>query len=211
MDRLGLGTKSTRHEIIQKLYDRGYITGSPPEPTLMGFAVADALENFAEPITQSEMTAQLESDMDEIASGKKQQGEVVSESQEMLENVFESLESNKSDIGDSIKKALREQNTIGKCPWCGNDMIVSQSRWGKRFASCTFFPQCRNSYPLPQKGRIEATGKTCPHCRSPVIIVRSRGKRAWETCVNMNCPGREAANGSKKDKSVGKGQGDKGS
>ncbi len=202
MDKLGLGTKSTRHEIIQKLIDRGYVTGNPPEPTLMGFAVVDALEKFAGPITQSEMTSKLESDMDEIASGKIKQTEVVTESQDMLEDVFDKLEKNKDKIGDSIKKALREQNTIGACPWCGNDMVVSQSRWGKRFASCTYFPQCRNSYPLPQKGRIVATGNICEHCRSPVIEVVSRGKRAWETCVNMNCPGREeaAANAAKKEK-----------
>jgi DNA topoisomerase-1 len=205
MDKLGLGTKSTRHEIIQKLYDRGYISSSPPEPTLMGFAVVDALERFAEPITQSEMTSRLEADMDKIAAGKIKQEAVVSESQDMLEDVFATLEKNKHNIGDSIKKALLEQNTIGKCPWCNNDMIVSQSRWGKRFASCTYFPQCRNSYPLPQKGRIIPTSNICEHCRSPIIQVKSRGKRSWEICVNMNCPGRQDLNGEKKDRGKGKG------
>jgi len=198
MDKLGLGTKSTRHEIIQKLYDRGYINSSPPEPTLMGFAVADALERFAEPITRTKMTSTLEADMDEIAAGKKVQKEVVTESQDMLEDVFKKLEKNRAKIGDSIKAALLEQNTIGNCPWCGHDMVVSQSRWGKRFASCTYFPQCRNSYPLPQKGRIVPINKACEHCRSPVINVRSRGKKSWELCVNMNCPGRKDADDQKK-------------
>jgi DNA topoisomerase-1 len=39
MDKLGLGTKSTRHDIIQKLYSRGYIRNTTPEPTLTGKAV----------------------------------------------------------------------------------------------------------------------------------------------------------------------------
>ncbi|NIS11900.1 MAG: hypothetical protein GWN18_07435, partial [Thermoplasmata archaeon] len=36
MDRLGLGTKSTRHTIIQKLYARNYIESSPLRPTATG-------------------------------------------------------------------------------------------------------------------------------------------------------------------------------
>ncbi|MDY7083036.1 MAG: DNA topoisomerase, partial [Halobacteria archaeon] len=33
MEELGVGTKSTRHNTIQKLYDRGYVENSPPQPT----------------------------------------------------------------------------------------------------------------------------------------------------------------------------------
>ncbi|MFB6362305.1 MAG: DNA topoisomerase I, partial [Halobacteriales archaeon] len=33
MESLGLGTKSTRHNTIDKLYDRGYIEDNPPRPT----------------------------------------------------------------------------------------------------------------------------------------------------------------------------------
>jgi DNA topoisomerase IA len=47
MDRLGLGTKSTRHTIIQKLYARNYIESSPLRPTATGRAVISALENHA--------------------------------------------------------------------------------------------------------------------------------------------------------------------
>lgn len=199
MDKLGLGTKSTRHEIIQKLYDRGYIVNRPPEPTLMGFAVADALESYADPITHSNMTSRLENDMDEIASGKIKQEDVVNESQDMLEEVFSALEKNKNEIGESIKAALKEQSTIGTCPWCGHDMLITQSRWGKRFVSCSFFPQCRNSYPLPQKGKVIPLGKACEHCRSPVVQIQSRRKKPWEICVNLNCPGREKENDSQTD------------
>ena len=47
MDKLGLGTKSTRHEIIQKLYNRGYVNQSPPVPTETGIALTSALETLA--------------------------------------------------------------------------------------------------------------------------------------------------------------------
>src|SRR3990172_6335177 len=51
MERLSLGTKSTRHEIIQKLYDRKYIEGKQVRPTVGGKALISALEDHAEKIT----------------------------------------------------------------------------------------------------------------------------------------------------------------
>ncbi|MGB9622853.1 MAG: hypothetical protein ACPL07_03305, partial [Candidatus Bathyarchaeia archaeon] len=49
---------------------------------------------------------------------------------------------------------------------------------------------CTTSYPLPQKGHIEPTGKTCPECKAPIIKVLFRGKKEWIFCLNMNCPTR---------------------
>ncbi len=71
MEKLELGTKSTRHEIIRKLYKRGYIQSRSPVPTKTGFAVSDALERYAEQITKHDMTSQLEEDMSKISEGKK--------------------------------------------------------------------------------------------------------------------------------------------
>ncbi len=54
MERLGLGTKSTRHDIIQKLYDpQVYSTGNDLVPTLSGLAVVNALEKHAKIVTAS--------------------------------------------------------------------------------------------------------------------------------------------------------------
>ena len=39
MEELGLGTKSTRHEVIGKLVSRKYVEGNPMRPTLVGMAV----------------------------------------------------------------------------------------------------------------------------------------------------------------------------
>lgn len=188
MESLGLGTKSTRHEIIQKLYQRGYIEGSPASPTQSGFAVTEALENHAETITKPEMTAILEKDMIKIAEGEKGYEEVVRESQEILEEVISVLERHEKEIGESIKEALRMQNVIGTCSKCGSDMVIIKSKKGKRFVGCTSYPQCDNSFPLPQKGRIVPTRKVCEECRSPKVKVVSKGKRAWEICINPECP-----------------------
>ncbi|MCK5039296.1 MAG: DNA topoisomerase I, partial [Thermoplasmata archaeon] len=84
MEKLGLGTKSTRHEIIQKLYDRRYIEGGQLQPTTTGKALIKALEESAEKITLPEMTSILEEDMEKVAEGKKEMKDVIGESKDML-------------------------------------------------------------------------------------------------------------------------------
>ncbi len=187
MERLGLGTKSTRHEIIQKLYGRGYVRGSPPKPTPSGIAVIEALEEHARTITRARMTSTLEKDMALVAEGKKDFEEIVKESQDMLDKVFIILEENKEMIGNSIKKALLEQRIVGKCSKCGGELLIMRSQRGKRFVGCSSFPKCRNSYPLPQTGKLDFLDKTCDKCGSPMLkFGRWRGKKK-EVCINMKC------------------------
>ncbi|MGM0604641.1 MAG: DNA topoisomerase I, partial [Halobacteriota archaeon] len=66
MESMGVGTKSTRHHTIEKLYDRGYVEGDPPRPTMLARSVVEAAERFADQIVSEEMTAQLEADMQAI-------------------------------------------------------------------------------------------------------------------------------------------------
>lgn len=188
MERLGLGTKSTRHEIIKKLYDRKFIDGKFPRPTTSGRAVIEALEDHAQRITQPEMTAHLEADMVGIATGIRAREDVVRESQQMLSEVLETLEANREAIGQEIEAALREQNYIGKCNVCneGNLMVI-RSRRGSRFLGCDRYPTCRNTHPLPQIGIIQGAEENCPECGAPMIKHTDRG-RTTTYCVASDCP-----------------------
>jgi DNA topoisomerase-1 len=188
MERLGLGTKSTRHEIIKKLNDRKFVEGKYPKPTTSGRAVIQALEDHAERITQPEMTAHLEADMEGIARGVRTPQEVVRNSQTMLTEILETLEKNREAIGQEIASALREQNYIGKCNLCkeGN-LVVIRSRRGSRFLGCDRYPLCRNTHPLPQMGVIQSAEQNCPECGSPMIKLTDRG-RTTMFCVASDCP-----------------------
>ncbi len=281
MERKGLGTKSTRHETIQKLYDRRFAKGVKIEPTESGIAVVAALENHARlhdeyKITHAKMTAHLESEMDLIAQGERVLADVVEESQDMLDDIMTVLEKNKKEIGDDIRKALRAQHnlgecpkckegqlleirlktgqsfvgcsrypecrntyplpqgmlalasdqkcdvcggpkvkfvakgqppsivcidpkcegarrerTLGKCPACGGDIMVIQSKKGKRFAGCASYPKCKIMYPLPQFGRVVPSGEACDACGAPVVKVwQQKGRPPWVLCINMDCPKR---------------------
>ena len=187
MEKLGLGTKSTRHEILQKLYARGYIRGMSITPTKIGSAVVDVLERYAREITEPDMTAELEREMMEIAEGKKGRAEVVMRSRQILSEVLTTLQSHEKEIGHEIRKVLLQENVVGTCE-CGGTLYIRKSRSGKRFVGCSNYPECRTTYSLPQYGRIEPTGERCPTCGAPVIKVYSKGKKPWVTCINTSCP-----------------------
>ncbi|OYT58311.1 DNA topoisomerase I [Euryarchaeota archaeon ex4484_162] len=188
MEQLSLGTKSTRHEIISKLYSRKYITGSPPVPTSTAIAVIDALGDCD--VAKPDMTAKLEKDMNEIATGKKTLEETVNESRKMLTQVLNSLEKEKQTIRTNIRNALREEQTIGKCPKCGGNMVIRTSQQGKRFVGCTNYPKCDNTYPLPQKGSIIKTNKKCSKCDAPIVRIKMKNRKPWNLCLNPSCPGK---------------------
>ncbi|MGQ3412195.1 DNA topoisomerase I [Natrinema sp. LN54] len=153
MEEMGIGTKSTRHNTLEKLYDRGYIESDPPRPTKLAMAVVDAAENYADRIVSEEMTAQLEADMDAIANGEATLDDVTDESREMLEEIFENLAESRDEIGDHLRKSLKDDKRLGPCPECGEDLLVRRSRHGSYFIGCDGYPDCENTLPLPSTGK----------------------------------------------------------
>jgi DNA topoisomerase-1 len=188
MEDLGLGTKATRPNIIQNLYDRGYVHDDPLIPTEKGIAVAKALMDFASEIATHEMTAELEKSMDAISEGKISKENVVDESRDVLRRVYENLTEAEKEFADIVWDGIRGDETLGKCPESGHNLIIRRNRKsGKRFVGCEGYPECRVTYPLPQKGTIIPLGTQCDACGSPEIKVLG-GKRPWVTCINMDCP-----------------------
>ena len=188
MEDLGLGTKATRPNIIQNLYDRGYVHDDPLVPTEKGMAVAQALTDFASEIASHEMTAELERSMDEISEGRISKDTVVESSRDVLRKVYDHLQNSETEFADIVWEGIRTDETIGKCPESGHDLIIRRNRKSrKRFVGCTGYPDCKVTYPLPQRGEIIPLGTLCDACGSPEIKVLG-GKRPWVTCINMDCP-----------------------
>ncbi len=189
MENLGLGTKATRHAIIQNLYSRSYMHSDPIVPTEMGMAVADSLKKHAGAISSPEMTAQLEAAMDSIVEGKSTHDEVVDSSRKMLTKVMAELMKNVEAVGAEIREGIQESRTVGTCPECDSPLrIIRAKKSKKRFVGCTNYPDCKKAYPLPQFGDVIALGTECDQCGSPQIKVVSKGRRPWELCLDPQCP-----------------------
>ncbi|KTG25591.1 DNA topoisomerase I [Haloferax profundi] len=161
MEQMGIGTKATRHDVIQKLYDRGYIESDPPRPTRLARAVVEASEDFAKLIVSEEMTSQLESDMMAIARGEATLEDVTDESKEILQDVFEGLMESREELGKQLQDSLKADKTVGPCPDCGGDLVVRKSRRGSYFIGCDSYPDCTYTLPLPSTGKPLIMEETC--------------------------------------------------
>ncbi|MFB6102004.1 MAG: DNA topoisomerase I, partial [Haloplanus sp.] len=161
MEEMGIGTKATRHDVIQKLYDRGYIEGDPPRPTRLARGVVEASEEFADLIVSEEMTAQLEADMQAIARGEATLEDVTEESREMLKRVFDRLTDSREALGDHLRESLKADKTVGPCPECGDDLVIRRSRNGSYFVGCDGYPDCDFTLPLPSTGKPILLDETC--------------------------------------------------
>ncbi|MDO4537677.1 MAG: DNA topoisomerase I [Coriobacteriales bacterium] len=188
MEKRGLGTKSTRASIIQRLYDVKYLKNDPVEPSQLGIAIIKSLHEFAPPITTPEMTAELEASMTRVSEGKDTQEHVVMQSRAVLSEWIDKLIEHKDDLGNEIADAVTADSRVGACPKCGKDLVMKTSAKNRgSFIGCMGWPDCDVTYPVPQ-GRISPLEGVCPECGAPRIKVQPFRQRAYEICVNPGCP-----------------------
>ena len=189
MEKEGLGTKATRHDAVQKLVNRAYVVieDKSLRPTMLGTSVIDALSAFAERITLPVMTSDLESEMDEIALGAKTRMSVVDHSRSMLAESMSNLIDKTEEVGELLAAAAEFDAKVGTCPECGKEMVVKTSQKNRsQFVGCKGYPECSNTYPLPD-GKIEPLPEQCDECGAPrVRIIRFRSKPI-ERCLNPEC------------------------
>ncbi len=187
MEKCGLGTKSTRHAIIQRLFDVKYIVNDPIEPSQLGMAVIDALDKYAPSITHPTMTAELEKKMDSIARGDISKDQVVMNSRDLLAKEIEVLIPKQEEVANALADAVAADAYVGTCPQCGHDLqIRASNKTRSMFIGCTGWPDCTVTYPLPQ-GRIEALKEPCPQCGMPQVKVSAFRSKPRIICIDPEC------------------------
>ncbi len=187
MEKLGLGTKSTRHSIIERLYTVKYIQNDPIEPSQLGMAVIDALDQYAPHITHPEMTSELEDGMSEIAAGTRTKNDVVMNSRNLLAKELEALLPMKEEVATALADAVAADAYVGTCPKCGKDLQIRASQKTRgMFIGCSGWPECDVTYPLP-KGKIEAQETKCPTCGMPQVKVSAFRAKPRVVCIDPNC------------------------
>jgi DNA topoisomerase-1 len=188
MEKAGLGTKSTRHSIIERLLTVRYIQNDPVEPTALGIAVIKALGRFAPHITTPGMTAQLEEEMSSIAAGQSTRDVVVGHSRKLLADIMDELIPAKEEVGEALSDAVTADARVGACPVCGKDLLMKSSvKTRSNFIGCSGWPDCDVTYPVPQ-GKIDPVEEACPVCGKPQIKVTPFRSKAHIACVDPQCP-----------------------
>ena len=193
MEERNLGTRATRAEILQTLYNRKYIIGKSIQVTKLGEAVTKALKEYSPRILSEDLTKKFEAEMDEVLNGKKKREEVVKEAKETLIDVLNEFKQNEVKIGKKLLEALvqarKDERLLGNCPMCevGELRIIRSRKTMKFFVGCSSYPKCHNLYPLPQGAYITPLGKICDKCNTPMIQVQRRGKRPFRMCLDPKC------------------------
>ncbi|RLI15563.1 DNA topoisomerase I [Candidatus Bathyarchaeota archaeon] len=199
MEETGIGTKATRADIIQTLYNRRYIRDERMVVTDLGFQVLEVLERYCPDVVSIKLTRELEERMDKIQANSEKRESILVDAVEILKPVIEELKEKEKLIGEqlslAIKRARLEERIVGTCPVCGTGklMILYSRKTGKRFIGCTnyFKGLCNASFPLPQRGTVRPLGRNCRGCGWPLVQVRIKGKRPWTLCFNPECPLKE--------------------
>jgi DNA topoisomerase I len=182
MEERGLGTKATRADIIQKLYDRGYVYANPPEPSETGIAMYRAFQKYVPRMATPEMTAEMEAEMDQIAAGEMSKDKVLEDSRRMLREAYDELgdDARTDDDEETWRKFAREiwagmdqDRILGPCIVCEEAgrtqpdgspnmlRIIKARKSGKRFVGCQGWngddpdspDSCDQTFPLPQRVR----------------------------------------------------------
>jgi DNA topoisomerase-1 len=157
MQRLALGTKSTRYEILDLLFRRQYITGRSLRTTAAGRALVDALSIYGPDVTNPEMTRHLEDRMTAIADGRATLAEVVDESRRDLHGVLAELRAHQPSLVRWLRDATFLEKDYGPCDACQDGrMVRRRARNGWSFLGCSRFPACR------RRLRLSALGQRLP-------------------------------------------------
>jgi len=200
LESLEIGRPSTYAPTISLLTSRNYIEIEKKQliPTEIAFKVIEMLEQHFQDIVDSNFTAKLEEDLDEIAEGKKEWQKVL---WEFYNPFIEEVEKGKKNI-KSQKVAIP---TGEKCPQCGEELLKRKGRYGE-FIACSGFPKCkytRNVDGTEKEKKVLPTleGVVCPECGGGIVERKSRrgkfyGCANYPKCkfistykpVNKKCP-----------------------
>ncbi len=190
LEEENLGTKATRANIVQTLFDRGYVDGKSIQATTLGMRVFEALEKNAPRILEEKLTRHFEEEIEAITSAQKKSSEVIDEAKESLVKTLDEFKEKETDIGrmllESLNAANAVRNTLGKCSCEGGSLLLRKSKFGF-FVGCSRYPECKVTYPLPKGALIKGTNEVCEKCKTPIITVIRKGKRPWKMCLLPTC------------------------
>ena len=174
LEEKDIGRPSTYSPTITTILARHYIEKEAKQlvPTELGKVVNKLLtENFPD-IINVEFTAEIENEFDEIADGKENWKQMISEFYGPFEKELEKVEKELEHV------ELEEEVSDVPCEKCGRMMVVKYGRYGK-FLTCPGYPECKNVKPY-----IETIEEPCPKCGGKVQIRKTKNRRTFYICEN---------------------------
>jgi len=181
LEKHGIGRPSTYAQIISTIEARNYVErgdGKQFKPTEIGEKVKALLVEHFPQIVDINFTAEMENDLDKIASGQM-------EKLPLIKGFYGPFEKNLEEKYKTVEKEDLVEETEEVCGECGKKMVIRYGRFG-RFLACSGFPECKNTKPLPS----QALNIKCPICKEglpagrqgDVVERRTKRKRLFYGC-----------------------------
>ncbi len=172
LEEKGIGRPSTYASILSNLQDREYMEKREARyyPSELGTVVTDLLVASFPDILNTEFTADMENQLDEIEEGKTDWKKTLGGFWKPFKKTLESAKKHMKNV------KRQEVPTDVKCEKCGNTMVI---KWGKlgSFLACSNYPECKNTqdFKKDDQGKIviipkEFTDKLCQKCGKPMVI-----------------------------------------
>lgn len=174
LEELGIGRPSTYATIIDTIKSRNYVTLEEKKfvPTSMGIETTDKLQEFFSDLINTDYTRDMETDLDNVAEGKKVWNEVLADFYKLFEPRV------KGAFSEMEKKAAEE--TGEACPECGNPLVIRKGKYGE-FVACSNYPECKY---IKKEEVQEVEICDCPNCSGKIIEKKSRRGKLFYGCNN---------------------------
>ena len=193
LEELGVGRPSTYATIVDTLQKRYYakLQNKVFTPTELGTLVSKITEQYFPDIINTKFTANLESQLDDIAEGKVGWEKTIYNFYSGFRKDVEKAES------EMEKVEIKQEFTGESCPECSSPLVFKLGKFGK-FIACSNFPDCRYTNTIQKK-----VGVKCPKCKKHDILEKKskKGKLfygcegfptcdfvSWDKPINRSCP-----------------------
>jgi DNA topoisomerase-1 len=171
LEEHGIGRPSTYSTTISTLLERKYVRLDARRfhPEDVGMVVTDLLADVFPKVIDLGFTAEMEEDLDRIASGAKPWEPVV-------RTFFVEVEDTIAERQEKVSRP--EEATDEVCPECGAETGAKLVRkWGRYgwFLSCSRYPDCKyrrnakQSAEAADRPEPELTDVPCPKCGKPMV------------------------------------------
>jgi DNA topoisomerase-1 len=198
LEENGIGRPSTYAEILRKIEDREYVRKKDRRftPTPLGRVVVDLMREGFDDFFQTEYTAKMEEELDEVEEGKLDWRKALAEfdgkfvkDRERAKKKMVSLKAGLplAEVRSRFVDFHLTNDPGDTCPKSGDPLKLRMGKAGL-FISCSGYPGCDFTQDIPEveEDEIDASeleGQTCEECGSPMKLRTGRSGSAFLGCT----------------------------
>jgi DNA topoisomerase-1 len=198
MEENGIGRPSTYADILRKIEQREYVHKKDRRfiPTPLGRLVVDLMKEGFEDFFQTEYTARMEEELDEVEEGKLDWRQALRDFDGKFSKDRERAKKQMHSVKAGLPMPLvreaftdfRLTNDPGdRCPQSGHPLKLRMGKAGL-FVACGGYPECSYTVDIPETEEdpvdpSELEGQICDECGSPMRLRTGRNGSAFLGCT----------------------------